>query len=289
VRVGVVTPLAASAGRVPTWQEIREFAERAEAAGLDSLWVFDHLFSGAGDEPPEGIHEAWTVLAALAATTRRVELGQLVMCTSFRSPALLAKMAATADAVSDGRLTLGIGAGWYDAEYRAFGYPIDRRVSRFEEAVEIIRPLLAGEVVHRAGGFYEVDGAALLPPPERRIPVLIASARPRMLGLTAHHADAWNTAWYGMPDDRLRDRLRAMRDALAAVGRDGASLRVTVGVEVNDAVAPAGRALPTSAEAIARALEAHAAVGADDVIVALEPSTPALLDRLVDGVRRWRG
>jgi probable F420-dependent oxidoreductase len=289
VRVGVVTPLAASAGRVPTWHEIRDFAARAEAAGVDSLWVFDHLLSGAGDEPPEGIHEAWTLLAALAATTRRVELGQLVMCTSFRSPALLAKMAATADAVSGGRLTLGIGAGWYDAEYRAFGYPIDRRVSRFEEAVEIIRPLLAGEVVHRAGRFCEVDGAVLLPPPERRTPVLIASARPRMLRLTARHADAWNTAWYGMPDDRLRDRLRAMREALAAEGRDGAPLRVTVGVEVNDAVAPAGRALPVSAEAIARALEAHSAVGADDVIVALEPSTPALLDRLVDGVRRWRG
>jgi len=289
VRVGVVSPLAASAGRVPTWTEIRDFAERTEGAGLDSLWVFDHLYSGYGDVPPEGIHEAWTVLSALAAATSRVELGQLVMCTSFRSPALLAKMAATADAVSGGRLTLGIGAGWYDAEYRAFGYPIDRRVSRFEEAVEIIRPLLAGEVVHRSGRFYQVDGAVLLPPPDRRIPLLIASARPRMFRLTARHADAWNTAWYGEPDDRLRDRLRSMRDALAAEGRDPASLRVTVGVEIVDGVAATGRVLPVSPEAIARALDAHAAIGADDVIAALEPSTAGILERFADGVRRWRG
>jgi alkanesulfonate monooxygenase SsuD/methylene tetrahydromethanopterin reductase-like flavin-dependent oxidoreductase (luciferase family) len=285
----VVSPLAASAGRVPTWPEIREFAARAEAAALDSLWVFDHLLSGTGDEPPEGIHESWTVLSALAAATSRVELGQLVMCTSFRSPAVLAKMAVTADAVSGGRVTLGIGAGWYDAEYRAFGFPIDRRVSRFEEAVGVIRPLLHGEAVHLQGRFYHADGAVLLPPPSRRIPLLIASDGPRMLRLTAQHADAWNTAWYGVPDDRLRDRLAAMRGALAAEGRDAGSLRVTVGLEVVDAAAPAGSALPSTADALARGFDAHAALGVDDVIVSLEPPTPAALERLAAGVRRWRG
>src|SRR6266581_2950292 len=112
-------------GRMPTWGEILAYAQHAEAIGLHSVWICDHLISDdphSPDEPPEGIHEAWTILAALAASTSRVELGQLVTCVSFRNPALLTKMAATADAISDGRLILGLGAGWYDREYEAFGY-----------------------------------------------------------------------------------------------------------------------------------------------------------------------
>src|ERR671914_1782750 len=110
-------------GQVSSWPEILAFARHAEAIGLDSVWVCDHFLSNPPGEPVEGIHEGWTLLSALAASTRRVEVGSLVMCNSFRNPALLAKMAVTADAVSDGRLVLGLGAGWYDAEYVAFGYP----------------------------------------------------------------------------------------------------------------------------------------------------------------------
>ena len=129
MRIGVVVPMAASdgPGHVPTWPQVRAFGQHAEAVGLHSLWVCDHLLSG---QPDDGIHEGWTILAALAASTRRLELGQLVTCTSFRHPALLAKMATTADTVSGGRLILGLGAGWYDPEYQAFGYPTDHRVGR---------------------------------------------------------------------------------------------------------------------------------------------------------------
>src|SRR6266702_1205805 len=147
MRIGVTLPVGASdgPGRLPTWQEIHAFAAHAEAIGLDSLWVCDHLLSGSADEPAEAIHEAWTIVAALAASTSRIELGQLVMCVSFRSPARLAKMAVTADGVSGGRLVLGLGAGWYDPEYLAFGFPAGHRVARFEEALQIIGPLLRGE------------------------------------------------------------------------------------------------------------------------------------------------
>jgi alkanesulfonate monooxygenase SsuD/methylene tetrahydromethanopterin reductase-like flavin-dependent oxidoreductase (luciferase family) len=163
MRIGVVVPMALSdgPGQMPTWPEVRTFGQHAEAVGLDSVWVCDHLLSG---RPDEGIHEGWTILAALAASTRRLELGQLVMCTSFRPPALLAKMAATADAVSGGRLILGLGAGWYDPEYQAFGYPTDHRAGRFEEAIGIIGPPVRGEPVTLAGSYYQVRDAVLRPP-----------------------------------------------------------------------------------------------------------------------------
>jgi alkanesulfonate monooxygenase SsuD/methylene tetrahydromethanopterin reductase-like flavin-dependent oxidoreductase (luciferase family) len=196
MRVGVTVPMSRSdgGGRMPSWAEVLAFAAHAEALGLDSVWVCDHFISRPPDRPPEGIHEGWTILSALAAATTRIEVGSLVMCVSFRTPALLAKMAVSADAVAGGRLTLGLGAGWYDPEYEAFGYPPDHRISRFEEALRIIRPLLRGERVTFAGRFHEVRDAALLPPPERPIPLLVAAKGPRMLQLTARYADAWNTA-----------------------------------------------------------------------------------------------
>jgi alkanesulfonate monooxygenase SsuD/methylene tetrahydromethanopterin reductase-like flavin-dependent oxidoreductase (luciferase family) len=177
MRIGVVVPMSSSdgPGQMPTWPQVRAFGEHAEAVGLDSLWVCDHLLSGPSDDSADGIHEGWTIMAALAATTRRVELGQLVMCTSFRHPALLAKMATTADTVSGGRLILGLGAGWYDPEYQAFGYPTDHRVGRFEEAIRIIGPLLRGERVTLAGSYYQVRDAVLRLPPDRPIPILVAA------------------------------------------------------------------------------------------------------------------
>jgi FMNH2-dependent dimethyl sulfone monooxygenase len=114
--------------------------------------MFDHFFNEPANGPIEGMHEAWTIVSALAAVTERVEIGTLVLCSSFRSPALVAKMAATADEVSGGRLILGLGAGWHDPEYHAFGFPSDHRVDRFEEALRIVVPLLRGETVTFSGG-----------------------------------------------------------------------------------------------------------------------------------------
>jgi alkanesulfonate monooxygenase SsuD/methylene tetrahydromethanopterin reductase-like flavin-dependent oxidoreductase (luciferase family) len=214
---------------MPSWAEVRAFVAHAEAIGLDSVWIRDHVLSGPPQQPPEGIHEGWTMLAALAASTSRVELGTLVTCVSFRSPGLLAKMAVTVDAVSDGRLTLGLGAGWYNPEYEAFGYPTDDRVGRFEEALRVVGPLLRGKRVTLAGRYHQLRDAVLVPPPERAIPILIAGNGRRMLQLTARYADAWNTAWFGHPDDRLREQLADLDAALEAEGRDPATLHRTAG------------------------------------------------------------
>jgi alkanesulfonate monooxygenase SsuD/methylene tetrahydromethanopterin reductase-like flavin-dependent oxidoreductase (luciferase family) len=135
------------------------------------------------------------MLGALAAVTERVELGPLVACTAFHPPGLIAKMAATLAEVSGGRFVLGLGAGWNEPEFRAFGLPYDHRVSRFEEAFTIIRGLLAGEHVTLDGHFFQADDLVLLPRPAAPPRLVIGSNGPRMLAATLPHVDAWNT-WF---------------------------------------------------------------------------------------------
>ncbi len=280
-------------GRVSTWDDVRGIAQAAEREGLDSVWLADHFFYRDPDGNVTGMHEAWTLLAAVAAVTPRVEIGPLVLCSSFRDPGLVAQMAATADLVSGGRLVLGLGSGWHDPEYEAFGLPTDWRVSRFAEALEIVARLLRSERVTFEGRFYRVHEAELVPPPERRIPILVAAFGPRMLGLTARWADAWNTAWYGEPDDELRAALGALDDALLAAGRDPATMTRTVGITVRDSgqppiAEPEEAALTGSVDELAAALQAYAALGVDHVIAGLEPIAERSVERLAEAVRRSR-
>ena len=149
------------------WPDYLDLARRVEDAGFDSLWVGDHLLYDLPDGSTRGPYESWTTLAALATATSRVELGPLVASTSFHAPAMLAKQAATVDAISGGRLIVGLGAGWNEREYAAFGFPYDRRVSRFEEALAIIAPLLREGRTTFHGQFYDVDDCVLDPRPAR--------------------------------------------------------------------------------------------------------------------------
>jgi alkanesulfonate monooxygenase SsuD/methylene tetrahydromethanopterin reductase-like flavin-dependent oxidoreductase (luciferase family) len=300
MRVGVVLPIDQADGTVapPTYPEIREVARAAEEAGLDSLWVFDHLLFRF-DGKTAGIHECWTILSAIAEATSRVQLGSIVMCTSFRNPALLAKMAATLDHVSDGRLILGIGCGWHDPEYTAFGYPTDHKVGRFEESLTVIRDLIREGRADLAGRWVTADDAVLLPPARPDLPILIAAKRPRMLELTARHADAWNLAWFGVPDERLAKGRADLAEACERVGRDPATLEITVGVTVRypdlmpvastppeppAADAPPERVLTGSVAGIAAGLSAHAALGTGHLIAALEPTTPESVRQLAESV-----
>jgi alkanesulfonate monooxygenase SsuD/methylene tetrahydromethanopterin reductase-like flavin-dependent oxidoreductase (luciferase family) len=287
MRIGVTVPLAqgdTSGNGVPTFDETVAFARSVEALGLDSVWIFDHLIFRVPDEPEEGLNEGWTTLAALAPLVPRVELGSLVMCSSFRNPALLAKMAATLDDLSEGRLLLGLGAGWHDPEYRAFGYPTDHKVDRFAEDLEVIARLLRGERVDLDGRWRNYEGARLLPPPARRPPILVAARGPRMLRLTARWADAWNTAWFGRVDDRLHEHLRALAEACADEGRDPISVRRTVGIRLHEPGEGADDARGTDVgpEGLASFFDELDDLGIDDAIVWLLDKSEQALERLAE-------
>jgi len=290
MKVGIVLAQAAADGAGATWSEIAGIVRQAEEGGFDSIWLSDHFFyreDGAPVGSETGYHEAWTLLGALAVATSRVEIGTLVLATPFRPAGLLAKMAATADDVAGGRLILGLGCGWHEPEFEAFGYPFDHRVSQFEEALRIIVPLVRGERVTFEGTWSRVRDAAILPPPIRpTMPILVAAKGERMLRLTARYADAWQTAWFGRPDERYRQRYSALLAACAAEGRDPATLDLTVGVGVD--ASPGDQALPLDAAAIADGLAAWAAEGLDHLQFGMTTTTPETVAVLVEALARYR-
>jgi len=267
--------------KVP-WSEYVEMARAAEEAGFDSTWLGDHLLYRGEGRDPRGPWEVWTLLAALAAVTRRVRLGPLVACTAFHPPGLLAKMAATVDEVSGGRLVLGLGAGWNEEEFRAFGVPYDHRVSRFEEAFEIIRRLLTGERMTFRGRFHQADDALLLPAPRRVPPLMIGSNGPRMLGITLPHVQSWNTWYedYGNDPRRFAELNERVSAAATAAGRDPAEIErsaCTLVALSRDAperpFEPDMPPLEGSREEIAAGLRELAEAGADEIILVITPNT----------------
>ena len=230
MKIGVQLP---EVERPPSWDETRDIARAIEDCGFDSIWVGDHLLyrDGRGTRGP---FEAWTSLAGLAEATSRVELGPLVASTSFHSPAMLAKMAATVDDISGGRLILGLGAGWNQVEYEAFGFPFDRRVSRFEEAFTIIRTLLREGAIDWDGEFHTLRGMELVPRARPDMKILIGSNGPRMLRATMAHADMWNSWFDGFGNrvEGLPELTALVDDACEAVGRDPGDVERTVALYV---------------------------------------------------------
>lgn len=285
MKIGLMLPLGAD--ETDGFADLKALALEAEAAGLDSVWGADHLIFRDESETV-GIHECWTVLTAVAAITTRVEIGPLVLALPFRNPALTAKMAAELDEVSGGRLILGLGCGWHEPEFDAFGYPFSHRVSRFEEGMQIIAPLLRGETVTLEGRFHSAIDAQLLPPPVRSggPPILIAGKQPRMLGLVAKHAAQWNAAWYGFPEkaDELRTRLANLDGALEAAGRDPSTIERTAGILVAFEGAEGDdipeRAMRGSISEIADGLAGYAALGVTHLIAHIFPRTPDAVRRL---------
>lgn len=270
-------------GVLPSWPDFLAMAQRAEETGFASLWLPDHLLVR-WPNATGGSWECWSLLAALAAATQRIELGTIVLSTSFRNPALLAKMAAAVDDISGGRLTLGIGAGWQEPEYTAFGYPYDHRASRFEEAFTIIRALLREGRIDFDGRFYQARECELLPRAARAggPPIMVGTRGERMLRLTAAHADMWNGWLVGQGNDvatyrPLRDGLDA---ACAAMGRDPATLSRSVGVTIGTGALslPMPPPIEGSLEVIADALRAFAHEGVDHIQVLLAPTTLATIE-----------
>ncbi len=293
LKVGLQLP---EVEREVRWPELIAIARRAEEVGFDSVWTGDHLLYRFPDGSARGPWEAWTLLAGIAAATSRVELGPLVACTAFHAPAMLAKQAATVDEISGGRLVLGLGAGWNETEFTAFGFPFDHRIARFEEAFTIIRTLLRDGAIDFVGEYYTARDCELLPRPRPGgPPLLIGSSGERMLAISAPHVEAWN-AWYADTGNLpagvapLRERVDA---AAVAANRDPGAIERSVAVLVRLADGR-GRAmgetserqavqpLTGSADEIARGLTAYAAVGIGHVQLVVDPITLASVDTLAE-------
>lgn len=258
------------------WREVAAIAHAAEESGFESIWVGDHLLYRGGGRPERGPWEAWTQLAALAVLTSRVRLGPLVAATPFHPPGVIARMAGSIDEVSGGRFVLGLGAGWNEAEFRAFGFPFDRTVSRFSESFEIVRRLLAGEHVTFEGEFQRVDDAVLLPPPARTVPIMLGSSGARMLGIALPYVDAWNTWFtsYGNTAEGFAS-LRGDVDAAAVrAGRDPAELTHSACVLVQVGAGSGERphdVPPIALGDLAAHLRVLGEAGADEAILVLDP------------------
>lgn len=207
------------------WQKTVERWRLFEELGFDSAWDCDHLVQPSHPENP--YFEGWTLLAGLAAMTTRIRIGVLVSSNTFRHPAILAKEAITLDHISDGRLEVGMGAGWYESEHRMFGLDFPKTkelVSRFKEAVEVVDELLRNETSSYAGHYYQLDKATSLPRPVQkpRPPLTLAAFGPRMLKIAAARADTWN-AFGGV--DEIRERNELLDQLCTEIGRDPNTLR----------------------------------------------------------------
>jgi probable F420-dependent oxidoreductase len=296
LKVGVQLP---EVEYVASWPEQRAMARAAEEIGLDSIWVGDHLLYRGDGKPERGPWEAWSTLAALAAVTERVELGPLVAAASFHNPAILAKQAATIDEISGGRLILGLGAGWNEAEYRAYGFPFDHRVSRFEEAFTIIRSLLRDGRVDFAGTYQRAEDCVLLPrgPRPQGPPLMVGSMGERMLAITLPHVDAWNAwfTWFGNTVDGYRELRERIDAACRSAGRDPATVERTValfvgfegarGRQLGDLSRPDTPVISGAPETLAATLRAFAAEGLAHVQLVLDPITESTIRQLAPALR----
>jgi len=296
LKIGVFLPIVEGQmdGVTPRWSDVLAMARRAEEIGLDSVWIPDHLLFRF-TEIAESTYECLSILAALAAATKRVEIGTLVICTGFRNPAVLASMANTIDEISDGRLILGLGAGYHEPEYRAFGIPYDHRYSRFEESLHIIATLLRERQIDYEGTYYSARECELRigGPRPQGPPIMVGTTGEKMLRLTAKYADIWNR--YLVFDNSNASAIPPLRAAVnaacAEVGRDPATLGRTASVLIDFKDNPAEppifnrpHANPTaitgSPEEMAAQLRAFAAEGISHIQIWTSPRTVEGIERL---------
>ncbi|HET7466491.1 MAG TPA: LLM class flavin-dependent oxidoreductase [Candidatus Dormibacteraeota bacterium] len=294
---------------LPTWtppddlryEQIQNIASVAAEVGFDALWVSDHLllpsnnaelkrragvdFPDDPNVPLEGYLECFTTMAALAVAIPRVTIGSFVASTGYRNAALMAKMAVTIDDISDGRLILGLGSGDSEGEHLTFGFPMEQRVGRFEEALQITRKLFANESMDFDGAHHRLRGVRLLPGAHRKggPPIMIGTLNPkaRMQRLVAQYADIWN-GWLGYTDARpesAEKQLRVIDDACREHGRDPNTLVATTAVRCampGSGYTPRPDEHPLSGppKEMADTLRGHAALGVSEVQVALTMGGP---------------
>jgi probable F420-dependent oxidoreductase len=290
---GVILPIGEDSafGGTPHFSDILAMTQTAEAVGFDIVWIIDHFtfrpetgsqFSGLTGEEDRGLWECFTTMAALGSATERIQIGSLVACTGFRNPGLVAKMTETIDDISGGRVILGLGAGWHEPEYTAFGYPFDHRVSRFEEAVAIIHPLLREGRVDYDGRFFQAHDAVNRPrgPRATGAPILVGSSGERMLRIIARYADAWNTVWHDDPE-AVVPLMAAVDAACREVGRDPATLVRTAGgnIAMPGYLGRRPNPITGSDEEIAATVARFRALGMQHFVAGLDPCTPETIEQ----------
>ncbi|MBA2775184.1 MAG: LLM class flavin-dependent oxidoreductase [Chloroflexia bacterium] len=292
LKIGIMLPESERemAGETAGWSDFLAMAKTIENIGFNSLWFADHLLMTVEGHESQGAWEAWSMLAAFAAVTERIELAPFVCCTAYRNPALTAKIAETVDEISGGRLILGLGSGWAEPEYRAFGFPYDHRFSRFEEAFTIIRTLIREGEIDFHGQYYDVEHCELRPrgPRPQGMPIMVGTfGAPKMTRLIAEYADIWNV-WAQHTGNRASG-IPPLRDALDAacegVGRDPATLERTVAVMVDfpGAYGRPGQTVPSligSPEELADEMRAYAREGISHVQIYPDPCTLAGIEAL---------
>ena len=253
--------------------EVLAQARVADGTGWYGVWLADHYMPNTGDTTPArgDTYECWALLPAVAAVTERVRIGTLVSPTSVHHPALLAKRASTIDRLSGGRMVLGLGAGWQINEHHAYGIELEppgKRVSRFEESIQIVRSMLSAESTTFHGAYYDITDAPCDPKPvQSPLPLLVGTRSPRMLRITARHATEWNT--WGTPEQAAVHRA-ALIETCHEVGRDPATMRTSVNalVDLDGSVPPPGRAaLCGSAQQLVDQFGQYAELGFDEFIL----------------------
>ncbi|HEX2469850.1 MAG TPA: LLM class flavin-dependent oxidoreductase [Candidatus Limnocylindrales bacterium] len=300
LKVGVQLP---EVEREARWPELLDMIRAIEDLGYDSVWLGEHLLYRWPDRPPRGPWEAWSMLSAIAAATSRIEFGPLVACTAFHNPAVLAKQASAIDEISGGRLILGLGAGWNETEFRAFGIPFDHRVDRFEEAFTIIRTLLQDGAIDFDGRFYQARDCELLPrgPRPNGPPLMIGSNGPRMLRIAAPHVQAWNS-WFAASGNAPTG-IAALRDVVDAacrdVGREPAEIERTVAVLVRfpggtgriqgSYAAAEPTPLEGSSDQLAEALRAYSREGIGHVQLVIDPITRGSIEAFAPALAHLDG
>ena len=290
IELGIVLPLeeAWTDGSTPRWVEIREMALRAEAMGFDTVWIPDELLWRLSDGSIHGWWESVAISGAVAAVTSRVKVGTWILSALHRNPGLTAKVVETLDEISNGRFVFGLGAGHAGAQGHAFGLPEDHVIGRFEEALQIILPLLRAGRADVEGTYHAARDLEHRPVGPRRgkIPIMIGASGPRMLRLAARHADIWS--WYVQERSDLTEfgpRLAALEAACVETGRDPSLIGRSAGifVEPTELIGAAeAMAIPLrgSAAEIADGLRAFRAGGFTQVEILLWPRTLAALEAM---------
>ncbi len=290
MQIGVVLPQleAPTSGETPSWERMRSMALRAEELGFDTVWVADELLWDFEEWPgPRGFWECLSMAGAVAASTTRIEIGTWVLSALHRNPGLVAKAVETLDEISGGRFLFGFGSGHAGKQGETFGYPLDHTIGRYEEALQIIVPLLREGRADFSGEYHRAVKLEQRPrgPRPGRIPIMLGAHQPRTLGLAVQYADIWSDFARESSLPEAFEPVIAQLDAICAErGRDPASLGRSIGVivellDVHEAE-EIGLGVPItgSAAEVAATLRTFAQMGVTRIELMLWPNTPASLE-----------